>query len=48
MSYLNLFLDEVLRQFEVFSTSDYILFVIGLSLFSLVFNWLRFEAWRKL
>lgn len=45
---LNLFIDEVLRQIRVFSLSDFVFFVLMLGTFNRLFNFIRFEAWRKL
>ena len=47
MDLFNLFIIEVKREVTLFATSDWIFFIMMLGLFHLLFDFIRFKAWRK-
>lgn len=42
-----LFINEIIREVQTFNKSDFVFLVMVLGLFNLIFDFVRFKAWKK-
>lgn len=47
MELFNLFIIEIKREILLFANSDWVFYIMMLCLFHLLFDFIRFKAWRK-
>lgn len=48
VEFFQMIIDEVIREMNLFATSDYTYYLMILGTFIVLFNFLRFKAWKKL